>query len=231
MLSCWQVHSPKDGTNAQPSDASRRVGAGSLRCVTRLSRLRHVGRRTNCPRLLSSSAEAPDADLSPPTLHRPGATSRLGPLRAPCCFQRSEPPLTSAPMGCPSYRLNPPRYSILAWPSQCALREAKLRSPIPPSCAALEKTFTINRLGLPRSPRRSLGTTNLVESPSAGIRLRTRRVTRQRNGQMILCWAADAYLETESHFRRMMGYESLWVLEDDRGTREASGGSSGIGQA
>jgi len=30
---------------------------------------------------------------------------------------------------------------------------------------------------------------------------------------MILCWAADAYLETESHFRRTMGYESLWVLE------------------
>ena len=62
-------------------------------------------------------------------------------------------------------------------------------------------------------PTAQPGHRNLVESPSVGIRLRPRRVTRQRNGQMIPCWAADAYLETESHFRRMMGYESLWVLE------------------
>jgi len=87
-----------------------------------------------------------------------------------------------------------------------------------PSAAAslregLEETFTINRLGLPATLRRCLGTTNLVESPNGGMRLRTRRVTRWRDGQMILRWAAAAYLETEKHFRRIMGYKSLWVLE------------------
>lgn len=86
-----------------------------------------------------------------------------------------------------------------------------------PSAAAslregLEETFTINRLGLPASLRRCLGTTNLVESPHAGMRLRTRRVTHWRDGKMILRWAAAAYLETEKHFRRIMGYESLWML-------------------
>ena len=47
----------------------------------------------------------------------------------------------------------------------------------------------------------------------AGMRLRTRRVTCWRNGKLILRWAATAYLETEKHFRRIMGYKFLWVLE------------------
>jgi len=42
-----------------------------------------------------------------------------------------------------------------------------------PSAAAslledLEETFTINRLGLPASLRRCLGTTNIGQSPTAG---------------------------------------------------------------
>jgi transposase-like protein len=99
------------------------------------------------------------------------------------------------------------------------LREqaAWLESQYPSAAASLreglEETFTINRLGLPAALRRCLGTTNLVESPNAGMRLRTRRVTRWRDGKMILRWAAAAYLETEKNFRRIMGYESLWVLE------------------
>jgi len=87
-----------------------------------------------------------------------------------------------------------------------------------PSAAAslregLEETPTVNRLGLPATLRRCLGTTNLVESPNAGMRLRTRRVTRWRDTKMILRWAAAAYLETEKHFRRIMGYQFLWMLE------------------
>ena len=87
-----------------------------------------------------------------------------------------------------------------------------------PSSAAtlregLEETFTINRLGLPATLRRCLGTANSVESPNAGMRLRTRRVTRWRDTRMILRWAAAAYLETEKHFRRIIGYQSLWMLE------------------
>jgi len=98
-----------------------------------------------------------------------------------------------------------------------------------PSAAAslregLKETFTINRLGLPASLRRCLGTTNLIESPNAGMRLRTRRVTRWRDGKMILRWAAAAYLETEKHFRRVMGYKSLWMLEAALRGEELPGG-------
>lgn len=77
----------------------------------------------------------------------------------------------------------------------------------------LQETFTINRLGLPVSLRRSVGTTSLIESPNSGMPLRTRRVTRWRDGKRMLRWAAATYLETEKHFRRIMGYRTLWILE------------------
>jgi len=87
-----------------------------------------------------------------------------------------------------------------------------------PSAAAslregLAETFTINRLDLPPRLRRCLATTNVIESPTSGVRLRTRRVTNWQHGQMVLRWAAAAYLETEKHFRRIIGYRDLWMLK------------------
>jgi transposase-like protein len=77
----------------------------------------------------------------------------------------------------------------------------------------LEETFTINALGLPADLRRCLATTNIIESPPSGVRMRTRRVTRWRDGGMALRWAATALVETEKHFRRIMGYKHLWMLK------------------
>jgi transposase-like protein len=77
----------------------------------------------------------------------------------------------------------------------------------------LDETFTINDLGLPGKLRRCLATTNLIESPGAGVRLRTRRVCRWKDGSMVLRWAASAYLATEKRFRRIMGHEQLWMLK------------------
>src|SRR5713226_1943013 len=87
-----------------------------------------------------------------------------------------------------------------------------------PSAAAslregLEEMFTVNRLGLPASLARCLVTTNLIESPHSGVRLRTRRVCRWRDGKMVLRWAAAALLMTEQSFRRIMGYRDLWMLK------------------
>ena len=59
----------------------------------------------------------------------------------------------------------------------------------------------------------SMVTTNVIESPHSGVRLRTRRVCRWRNGQMVLRWAAAALLETEKNFRKIMGYRDLWMLK------------------
>lgn len=87
-----------------------------------------------------------------------------------------------------------------------------------PSAAAslregLSEMFTVNTLGLASSLSRCLVSTNVIESPHSGVRLRTRRVCRWRDGQMVLRWAASALLMTEQHFRKIMGYRELWMLK------------------
>ncbi len=89
----------------------------------------------------------------------------------------------------------------------------------------LEETFTINRLDISPTLRRCLATTNIIENPNSGVRRRTRRVSRWRDGKMVLRWAASAFAATETNFRRILGYRDLWMLkaaldfqqEDDKG--------------
>ena len=47
---------------------------------------------------------------------------------------------------------------------------------------------------------------NIIDSSNSGIRVRTRRIGRWRHGQMLLRWAASAFLATEKGFRRIQGY-------------------------
>jgi len=87
-----------------------------------------------------------------------------------------------------------------------------------PSAAAslregLHEMFTVNRLGLSPSLRRCLCTTNIIESPHSGVRIRTRRVTRWRDQSMVMYWAASALLATENNFRKIQGYRDLWMLK------------------
>ena len=87
-----------------------------------------------------------------------------------------------------------------------------------PSAAAsliegLEECFTINRLDVPASLHRCLATTNVIESPHAGVRMRTRRVCRWRDSGMVKRWMAAALLATEKNFRKIMGYRDLWTLD------------------
>ncbi|MCK4305954.1 MAG: IS256 family transposase [Candidatus Eisenbacteria sp.] len=94
---------------------------------------------------------------------------------------------------------------------------AKMLEKEHPSAAAslregLAETFTVNRLGLPATLRRCLCTTNVIESPHSGVRQRTGRVSRWRDGAMVLRWVATAWLTTEQSFRRIMGYKQLWML-------------------
>lgn len=76
----------------------------------------------------------------------------------------------------------------------------------------LEECFTINRLELPPTLHRCLATTNVIESSQSGVRLRTGRICRWR-ANMPQRWVAAAFLETEKHFRRIMGYRELWTLK------------------
>ena len=66
---------------------------------------------------------------------------------------------------------------------------------------------------LPPGLRRCLVSTNLIESPCSGMRMRTRRVGRWRDGAMVKRWAASTFLATEKNFRRLDGYRDLWILQ------------------
>jgi putative transposase len=86
----------------------------------------------------------------------------------------------------------------------------------------LEECFTINRLGVPPSLHRCLATTNLIESPQSGVRMRTRRVCRWRNAAMMQRWVAASFLATETNFRRIMGWKDLWQLQAILGRETAA---------
>ena len=76
----------------------------------------------------------------------------------------------------------------------------------------MAETFTINRHDVPPSLHRCLATTNVIESPQSGVRKKTGNVCRWHDGEMILCWAASAFLLTEKNFRKIIGYQDLWTL-------------------
>jgi putative transposase len=77
----------------------------------------------------------------------------------------------------------------------------------------LDEMFTINRLNLPSSLRRCLGTTNSIESPYSGVRAKTGRVKHWRDGRMAARWVASALDSIEKRMKRIMGYQQLWVLD------------------
>jgi len=85
----------------------------------------------------------------------------------------------------------------------------------------LSEMFTVNRLGVPSSLRRSLVSTNLIESPNAGVRMRTRRVTQWESGSMVLRWAAASFRSAEQNFRRVGGYKDLWMLSAALGRNDS----------
>jgi putative transposase len=77
----------------------------------------------------------------------------------------------------------------------------------------LDEMFTINRLNLPSSLRRCLGTTNSIESPYSGVRAKTGRVKHWRDGWMAVRWVASALSAIEKRMKRIMGYQQMWILE------------------
>ena len=77
----------------------------------------------------------------------------------------------------------------------------------------LSELFTVNRLGLPKPLRRCLTTTNIIDSSHAGVRQHTNRVSRCQSEEMAVRWAAVTFRETEKHYRRITGYEHLWMLK------------------
>jgi transposase-like protein len=76
----------------------------------------------------------------------------------------------------------------------------------------MPEMFTIQRLKLPPSLYKCLGTTNVIESPQSGVQKRTNNVTRWRTAEMVQRWVASAWLLTEKHFRKVVGHKEFWAL-------------------
>lgn len=88
---------------------------------------------------------------------------------------------------------------------------------INPSAAAslregLEETLTLHRLGIPEALRKSLQSTNLIESALSVAEDVTGRVKRWRRGDMRLRWTAAGLLMAEQQFRRVRGHKRMAKL-------------------
>ncbi len=94
-----------------------------------------------------------------------------------------------------------------------ALLEQKYPQAAASLLEGLEERFTVNRLNIPPALHRCLATTNIIETPRAGVRILTRSVTPWQSGKRVLRWMAAVFLRTEKRFKRIMAYKDLWALE------------------
>ena len=76
----------------------------------------------------------------------------------------------------------------------------------------LEETLTVHCLGVGALLRRTLASTNPIESCMSTVRKVTRRVTHWQGGDHIARWTAAGLLEAEKGFRRIKGYRELAPL-------------------
>src|SRR5262249_25625412 len=76
----------------------------------------------------------------------------------------------------------------------------------------LDEMLTVNRLGLPAKPRRSLACTTSIENMMGTVRRVCRNVKRWRNAAMALRWTAAGMMEAAKGFRRLKAYRHLPAL-------------------
>lgn len=76
----------------------------------------------------------------------------------------------------------------------------------------LDETLTLTRLGIHGNLKRTLQSTNPIESMIETVRRTSRNVKRWQSGDMCLRWTAAGMLEAERQFRRIVGYPDLAKL-------------------
>jgi len=73
----------------------------------------------------------------------------------------------------------------------------------------LDETVMVIRLGVPDVLRRTLSSTNPIESALDVVRTLTNRVKRWREGDMRLRWCSAGLLRAEEKFNRVKGYKAI----------------------
>ena len=76
----------------------------------------------------------------------------------------------------------------------------------------MAETLTLTRLGITEQLKRTLVSTNPIESMIECVRRTARNVKRWQSGEMALRWTAAGMLEAERQFRRIIGYQQLAKL-------------------
>jgi len=76
----------------------------------------------------------------------------------------------------------------------------------------MAETLTLTRLGITGQLKRTLASTNPIESMIECVRRSARNVKRWQSGEMALRWTAAGMLEAERQFRRIIGYQQLATL-------------------
>lgn len=74
---------------------------------------------------------------------------------------------------------------------------------------AFEELLTMHRLKVPKSLRKTLMTTNPIESMFSLVRVCQRNVKRPRDSKMLQRWLASALLYCEKQFNRLTGYKDI----------------------
>lgn len=72
-----------------------------------------------------------------------------------------------------------------------------------------EDTLTVHRLGVSGALRRTLATTNPIESAFDTVKQHARRVKRWNGSPMVMRWAASGLVRAEEQFRRVKGHREL----------------------
>jgi len=76
----------------------------------------------------------------------------------------------------------------------------------------MEDTLTVHRLRLPAKLRRTLNSTNLIESAFSTVETVCRNVKRWQGGDQYLRWVASGLLWAESRWNRIHGHRELPIL-------------------
>jgi transposase-like protein len=76
----------------------------------------------------------------------------------------------------------------------------------------MAETLTLTRLGIGGQLKRTLASTNPIESMIECVRRTSRNVKRWQSGEMALRWTAAGMIEAERQFRRIIGYQQLAKL-------------------
>ncbi len=73
----------------------------------------------------------------------------------------------------------------------------------------LDETLTIHRLGVPEKLRKTLFSTNPIESAFSVVEEKCGRVKKWQGGDMKLRWVASGLLFAEAQFRKVKGYREI----------------------